>query len=225
MTKHILRLGFATLMGAATACYAQAGSSAPSGATGQCKDGTYTTATTKSGACSGHQGLKAWYSTANSGSKSSSKDVSKSDDVVNPHSNATMSDQRAKAINKKSGNEVVATPNDDGKTVAGPAANGSANTGASTAAAGSASANGSASGSSSHSHNTAKGSSSTSVAGKAAAPGGGPDRVWLNSDTKVYHCYGTQWYGKTKNGKYVSEQEAVSAGAKPDHGKACSSGQ
>lgn len=36
---------------------------APTGSTGQCKDGTYTTNATKRGACSGHQGVKDWYNT------------------------------------------------------------------------------------------------------------------------------------------------------------------
>lgn len=33
----------------------------PKGATGQCKDGTYTKATTHSGACSKHGGVEKWY--------------------------------------------------------------------------------------------------------------------------------------------------------------------
>ena len=36
----------------------------PSNATGKCGDGTYTSAGKKAGACSGHGGLKIWYSEA-----------------------------------------------------------------------------------------------------------------------------------------------------------------
>jgi hypothetical protein len=40
----------------AAASFAQAPATAPSGSTGACKDGTYTSSATKKGACSGHQG-------------------------------------------------------------------------------------------------------------------------------------------------------------------------
>jgi hypothetical protein len=58
---------------------------------------------------------------------------------------------------------------------------------------------------------------------RAAAPPAGNGQVWVNIDSHVYHCPGTRWYGKTKQGTYMSEAQAQAQGAKPDHGKACAS--
>ena len=136
----------------AVTCNAQA----PSGSTGECKDGTYTSAESKRGACAGHGGVKDWYS-----SKSPAKEEAA---------------PKVTAPAKASAPAPAAAP-------------------------------------------SAKSASSPST---APAAGGGPGQVWVNSKSKVYHCSGDRWYGKTKEGQYMTEAAAKAAGNRPDHGKACS---
>lgn len=52
---------------------------------------------------------------------------------------------------------------------------------------------------------------------KAAVPSAsqgtpGPGMVWVNLSSGVYHYSGSRFYGKTKDGKYMSEDDAVKAG-------------
>src|SRR6202046_3377876 len=60
MKIAIRLMAIATGLLAAQVAVAQA----PAGSTGQCKDGTYSTSASKSGACRGHQGVKEWYAAA-----------------------------------------------------------------------------------------------------------------------------------------------------------------
>jgi hypothetical protein len=39
-------------------------------------------------------------------------------------------------------------------------------------------------------------------------------KVWVNLDTGIYHK-GGRWYGKTKNGKFMTVDDAKKAGYKP----------
>jgi hypothetical protein len=52
----------------------------------------------------------------------------------------------------------------------------------------------------------------------AAAPSAtphAPGMVWVNPATKVFHREGDRWYGKTKQGKYMTESEAIQEGYRP----------
>jgi len=68
---------------------------------------------------------------------------------------------------------------------------------------------------------TAEPAPTTSQNSARATAGAG--QVWVNTSSKVYHCPGTRWYGRTKHGDYMTEAQAKAQGARPDHGKACTS--
>ena len=113
----------------------------PAGATGQCNDGSYTTAQSRKGACADHKGVKSWFAESKPASTASTA----------PAPSATQTQSNANV-----------------------------------------------------------------------AAGGGNGRVWVNTRSKVYHCEGDKWYGKTKHGEYMTEAEAKAKGNHADHGKACS---
>jgi hypothetical protein len=37
-------------------------------------------------------------------------------------------------------------------------------------------------------------------------------QVWVNTATGIYHYPGTRWYGNTKQGKFMTEKDAIAQG-------------
>jgi hypothetical protein len=148
---------------------------APAGSTGQCKDGTYSTAASKQGACRGHQGVKEWY--AEAPAAAAKTPATAPAPVAAPGPVAAPTSASPKVAVPTSGPMAAPPP---------------------------------------------KASPSAKAAAMPQAAGGGPGLVWVNTSSNVYHCYGSDYYGKTKAGSYMSEADAKAKGAHPDHGHACS---
>ena len=217
---------------------------APAGATGQCKDGTYTTAATKSGACRGHQGVDKWFASDAAGAMS---DASKTAKSSNTNPNSAASAPKAAAAATPGPMPAGATGQcKDGTYTSAATKSGAcrghqgvdkwfaADTGASAAktskpappAAAPAPAPAPARAPVAKPAPAAAPAPSSppreTATRTAPAPGATAGSVWVNTDSNVYHCPGTHYYGTTKEGKYMSEADAVKAGARPAGGKACS---
>lgn len=145
---------------------------APAGSTVQCKDDSYASPDTKSGACRGHKGIKTWYGKAGA--------------AAAPAAAATAAAAPAPAPAVQTQSAAVS------KTGIAPSTGSATKT-------------------------PAKNDPSTMT----AAPGGGAGKVWANDETKVYHCMGDRYYGKTKKGEYLSEADAKAKGMHASHNKAC----
>ena len=155
MNLSITTVALAVGLLASSTTFAQAPAAAPSGSTGLCKDGSYTSNETKAGACAGHKGVKDWF-------------------------------------NAKT--PTAETPTKAAASASAPAASAT---------------------------KTAPATAKTAAPSMAPAAGGGPGQVWVNTSSKVYHCSGTKYFGKTKQGEYMTEAAAKGAGNHADHGKAC----
>jgi hypothetical protein len=179
MKTAIRFIAFAAGLLVAQAAVAQA--TPPAGSTGLCKDGTYSTAASKSGACRGHQGVKTWYAAA----------ATPAGATTAPVPTAAERARKPATPAPASAPTPAATPAPSAMTAAPAAA-------------------------------PAKASPASKAAARPQAAGGGPGLVWVNTSSNVYHCYGSDFYGKTKAGSYMSEADATAKGAHADHGKTCS---
>lgn len=202
---------------------------APAGATAQCKDGTYYSGASHQGACKGHKGVQTWLdkSAAAAPAASSSKSTAASSAGTSKSTAKTSTPAAA------STGTPIATCK-DGTTFSGtshrgacrghkgvekwldePAASATPATKA-TPATPAAPVTPAAPAKTAASEKTPMPSSQ--IQQKA---GGGPGMVWVNSSSKVYHCQSDQWYGKTKEGSYMTEAAAKAAGNRPAAGKEC----
>ena len=136
-------------------------SGAPAGTTVECKDGSFASPEAKSGACSGHKGIKTWYGKAEAKTPAPAPSVETQSAAVN-------STNVAPSTGKASKTPAVQDPSK-----------------------------------------------------MEAAPGGGAGKVWVNESTKVYHCIGDRYYGKTKKGEYLSEADAKAKGNRAAYKKTC----
>ena len=63
--------------------------------------------------------------------------------------------------------------------------------------------------------------SAAAKAAPAAVTAAAPGQVWVNTDSKIYHCQGSQHFGKTKHGEHMQQVAAKAKGFKPAAGKEC----
>lgn len=67
----------------------------------------------------------------------------------------------------------------------------------------------------------AKAAPAAAPAAAAPAPAAGSGQVWVNTKSKIYHCEGSKFYGKTKQGEYMTEADAQAKGFAPNRKKTC----
>ena len=82
---------------------------APAGSTGECKDGTYTSAESKRGACAGHGGVKNWYATGKKSEAKSEKAEAKPTEKKAASTGASAPPAAAAATPKASNTTTAAT--------------------------------------------------------------------------------------------------------------------
>ncbi|WP_263384228.1 DUF3761 domain-containing protein [Granulicella arctica] len=172
----------------------------PAGATGICKDGTYSTEAAKSGACRGHHGVQEWYTVAAATPATPAAQVpAPATTPVTPSPTTQVRTQSAAAAQSAGQSDTPPAT----QSITPPTA--PATTPSATAS----------------TKTPVKKGPRAKLANTPEAPGGGPGLVWVNTSSNVYHCPGTDYYGKTKKGSYMPEADARAKGVRANGGKAC----
>lgn len=209
------------IVGLALTVSAAGNAQAPAGSTGECKDGTYTSAESKRGACAAHGGVKDWYGAAAPAKSGSAPSAPAAAKASAPAMAAAAPAPSGSTGQCKDGTYTTTETKKGACAGHGGVKDWYGSATPAKASAAPAAAKASAAPMAPAAPAPAAKSSTTPMAAAPAA-GGGPGQVWVNTSSKVYHCPGTEWYGKTKAGEYMTESAAKAAGNHADHGKACS---
>jgi hypothetical protein len=177
-------------------------------ATGLCKDGTEYTGESKRGACRGHKGVKEWYA--------DKKAPEAKEEVPTKAAPAAATEGVATGLCKDGteytgeskrgacrGHKGVKEWYADKEMPAAKAEKPAKATAPAAAA----------------EEETEAPAPPTKKASPAPAAGSG--KVWGNTNSKIYHCEGSKFYGNTKEGEYMSEADAQAQGYVANRKKVC----
>jgi len=205
-------------------------------ATGTCKDGTPYTGATKKGACKGHKGIKEWFADKQTPAVSTPAATPTATTPPSPAATASPAPVNAPATGlckdgtpytgetKKGackGHKGIKEWYADKQT---PAASTPATAPAAAATTPPPAAPTQA---------PVKPAAPVAEPAKAATPATAPPtatapvavvgtgKVWVNTRSKIYHCEGTKFYGKTKDGEYMTQEEAKAKGYNANRKKDC----